>query len=297
MTKIIAIGECMVELRSRPDGAYARAFAGDAFNAAAYLKRSAPEFDVHFLTATGDDAISTAMREAWRAEGIADDLAFAIEGAHPGLYMINLDAAGERSFAYWRSASAARRWFACLQSSSGKSAFAGANLIYFSGISLAILPDAQRPRALALLSQARANGSRIAFDPNYRATLWETAELARTHIQEAMSIAEIVLPSLEDLETLNLTLPPNSECVVTNGAHGCMIHSGGAQIELRAPSVSAVVDTSGAGDSFTGAYLASRLRGEQPELAARNALSVAARVVTSAGALVPASISHPQSEP
>lgn len=285
----------MLELRSRADGAYARAFAGDTFNAAAYLKRTAPDFDVHFLSATGDDALSAAMREAWRAEGVADDLAFVIEGAHPGLYMINLDASGERSFSYWRSASAARRWLEAMQSRGGDLVLAGADLIYFSGISLAILPDAQRPQALALLAKARANGARLAFDPNYRAALWETREVARTCIEQAMAIADIVLPSRDDLDALDLETPSQAECVVTNGARGCTIFNGEHRMELCAPNIDAasVVDTSGAGDSFTGVYLAVRLHGATPEHAARDALAVAARVVTSPGALVPASISHP----
>ena len=295
MTKVIAIGECMVELRLRADGAYARAFAGDAFNAAAYLKRSAPEVAVHFLTATGSDPISAAMRDVWRAESIADDLAFAVEGAHPGLYMINLDAAGERTFAYWRSASAARRWFDAVQIHGGSSLLAGADLIYFSGISLAILTDAERVQALQLLSDARTNGALIAFDPNYRAALWNTQENARARIQQAMAIADIVLPSRDDLDALKLETPRSAECVITDGARGCTILNAGAQIEMRAPHVdkASVVDTSGAGDSFTGDYLAARLRGAAPEQAAQSALAVAARVVTAPGALVPASISHP----
>ena len=58
MTSAISIGECMVELRPVEDGHLRRSFAGDAYNTAVYLKRSAPDIDVAFLTATaevGDD--------------------------------------------------------------------------------------------------------------------------------------------------------------------------------------------------------------------------------------------------
>lgn len=296
MTRVIAIGECMVELRAREDGAYARAFAGDAFNLAAYLKRSAPNARVCFLTVTGNDPISAAMRAAWAKEGVDDALAFQVADAIPGLYMINVDAAGERSFTYWRSASAARRWFNTLNEYGGSAHLRDADLVYFSGISLAILPDEQRSRAIALIASAKAGGAKIAFDPNYRPSLWENRETAQLRLREAMAIADIVLPSREDLDALDLAPPASAESVITNGAAGCVIAAPGLHIEMPAPRVdaAAVKDTSGAGDSFTGAYLAARLQGAAPQQAAEAALAVAARVVTAPGALVPKHISHPQ---
>lgn len=301
MTCVIAIGECMVELRSRPDGSYARAFAGDAFNAAAYLKRSAPDIQVRFLTCAGADALSAEMRAFWRSEGVDDGLAFETSEAIPGLYMVNVDAHGERSFTYWRSASAARLWFEKLQAGGGARRLSEANLIYFSGISLAILPDEQRVEALDLIATARSSGAKIAFDPNYRAMLWESKALAHERLNAAMEGADIVLPSRDDLNALDLSTPADAECVITEGAQGCTIMGSFAHAELRAPPLdkSLVKDTSGAGDSFTGAYLGARLGGAPPPQAAEIALSVATRVVTAPGALVPSSISHPsgQSQP
>ena len=75
-----------------------RAFAGDAYNAAVYLKRSAPQLHVGFLTATGEDPLSRAMRDAFAAEGIEDTHAFTAKGREPGLYMIELDASGRAAF-------------------------------------------------------------------------------------------------------------------------------------------------------------------------------------------------------
>jgi 2-dehydro-3-deoxygluconokinase len=50
--------------------------------------------------------------------------------------------------------------------------------------------------------------------------------------------------------------------------------------------VVAPVDTTGAGDSFNGTYLAARLTGESPEAAARRAHAVAGKVIRHYGALV-----------
>jgi 2-dehydro-3-deoxygluconokinase len=48
-----------------------------------------------------------------------------------------------------------------------------------------------------------------------------------------------------------------------------------------------VVDTSGAGDSFNGAYLAARLHGQDPMEAAKAGLAMAAKVVAQPGAIIP----------
>jgi 2-dehydro-3-deoxygluconokinase len=83
-----------------------------------------------------------------------------------------------------------------------------------------------------------------------------------------------------------------SEVALTLGAAGCAIAAGEARLQLPGLGVERVIDTSGAGDAFNGAYLAHRLRGHSPDESAQAALRVAARVVTHAGAIVPASVSH-----
>ncbi len=164
MTSAISIGECMVELRPEADGRLRRGFAGDAYNTAVYLKRSAPDIDVAFLTANGDDSLSAAMIEAWRAEGISDRLCFRIPNSRPALYLIETDAKGDRRFHYWRGESPARQWFK-LALREGPGIFAGADLIYVSGISLAILSAEDRDGAIRFLKTLTP---RLAFDPNIR---------------------------------------------------------------------------------------------------------------------------------
>jgi 2-dehydro-3-deoxygluconokinase len=300
---VICIGECMVELRAAGADTFARAYAGDAYNTAVYLKRSLPDAQVQFLTGTGDDAISRAMREVWRAEGIDGALGFTVNGGSPGLYLIENDAQGERRFHYWRSNSAARRWFALLEDQD-EIALWGADVIYLSGISLAILSPAERAGAIELLRRVRPHVGRIAFDPNVRLTLWETAQAAASTIEEALSIADIALPSREDVRLLLGVDDPTEqidrlqrigvrEIALTLGAGGCLIADGDVRARLPAPHVTSIIDTSGAGDAFNGAYLATRLRGGSAAEAARSGLALGSRVVTHAGAVVPLSASHP----
>jgi 2-dehydro-3-deoxygluconokinase len=303
MTRIVCIGECMVELRAVGADTFARSFAGDVYNTAVYLKRSFPVAQVQFLTAAGDDAMSKAMRRTWSAQGIDDELAFSVEGGSAGLYLIETDAFGERSFQYWRKDSAARRWLALLEER-GESTLRGADIIYFSGISLAILNPDERAAAIEMLRRLRTQVGHIAFDPNVRLRLWQSPEVAAQTIRAAISACDIALPSTEDLAWLFSVDEPMrqidllmemgvSEVALTLGANGCAIADGELRTRLPGLSVERVVDTSGAGDSFNGAYLASRLKGCSPDKAAESALRVASHVVTHAGAIVPASVSHP----
>jgi len=306
LTRVICIGECMVELRAAGADAFARAYAGDAYNTAVYLKRSLPDAQVQFLTGTGDDAISRAMREAWHTEGIDDALAFIVNGGSPGLYLIENDAAGERRFHYWRSHSAARRWFALLEDRD-ETVLWGADVIYLSGISLAILSPAERTGAIELLRRVRPHVGRIAFDPNVRLALWETAQAAAATIEDALSIADIALPSTDDARLLfgvddpieqidRLQRTGVREIALTLGAGGCLIADGDVRTRLPAPRVASIMDTSGAGDAFNGAYLATRLRGGSAAEAARSGLALGSRVVAHAGAVVPFSASHPSDQ-
>ena len=302
--RAICIGECMVELRDAGQGLYGRGFAGDAYNTAVYLKRSAPQVEVSLMTATGDGSLSAAMRAAWAAEGVGADLAFEVSGAEPGLYMIELDAAGDRSFHYWRGASPARGWLRELAQAGGGERLAGAGLVFLTGVSLAVLPEVERAEAVSMLAALKGRVGRIAFDANIRPALWRDKDAARAAIAPMLRVADMVRFSRDDAAWLfgaggargqieALQAAGVRELVLTLDAEGCLLVADGAQTALPAPPTT-VRDTSGAGDSFNGAYLAARLQGAQPREAARAGLEVASRVVTWSGAIVPADISHPR---
>jgi len=298
MTRVTAIGECMVELSPTGPDALRQRFAGDAYNTAVYLKRSRPALEVGFLTVTGTDPLSLQMRQAWRAEGVDDGLAFVDPTRRPALYLIETDARGERRFHYWRSESAARGWLTALQADGGAERLARSDLIYLSGISLAILPPDQLEPAIDLLRGLGRAGARIAFDPNLRPVLWPSPAAAR-HVLEAMAgVADMVLPSRQDLQALlGLDDPRDQmealiglgvkEAALTAEADDCLVYDGRRIVALSPPPARAV-DTSGGGDSFNGAYLAARLTGSEPAGAAAQGLALAARVVEQPGALIPA---------
>ena len=161
----------------------------------------------------------------------------------------------------------------------------GADLVYLSGISLAILAPDERRDALTLLEELRGKVGKIAFDPNYRPALWRSRDEAAEIAREAVASSDIFLPSSEDVETLfgAEALPACAETAMTADGARCLVDGAWVTGEL-APRV---VDTSGAGDSFNGAYLAARLQGAAPQEAARAGLALAANVVGHAGAVIP----------
>jgi 2-dehydro-3-deoxygluconokinase len=294
MARVISIGECMVELAPAGPDLLRRRFAGDALNTAVYLKRTRPEVEVQFLTVTGADPLSLAMRDSWRDEHVDDALAFTDPVRRPALYLIETDASGDRRFHYWRSESAARGWLQALKAAGGASALKDADLVYVSGISLAILPPDDRTEAIALL--AGLKHVLVAFDPNLRPALWPSIEAARAVFEQMTEIADILLPSRQDMQDFYgeelsraqldiLTGLGAREIALTAEGDDCLIWDG-ALTALK-PPMARPVDTSGGGDSFNGAYLAARITGSSPVEAAREGLALAARVVEHPGALIP----------
>jgi 2-dehydro-3-deoxygluconokinase len=294
MTSAISIGECMVELRPVEDGHLRRSFAGDAYNTAVYLKRSAPDIDVSFLTATGDESLSNAMVETWRGEGISDKLVFRIPGERPALYLIETNAKGDRKFHYWRSDTPAKEWLRLLLATGGAETLNKADLVYISGISLAILGYDDRQAAIKLLGTLK---TKVAFDPNIRPALWKSMDEARHTFEDMVKQSSIVLPSRQDYQLLYDMNDPlqqiaftatltKVEIALTCDEDGCVLRIGDEVTALPTQAVK-VVDTSGAGDSFNGAYLAARLKGKPPQEAVKDGLALAAKVVAQPGALIP----------
>ncbi|ALZ84981.1 2-dehydro-3-deoxygluconokinase [Pseudomonas oryzihabitans] len=300
LTRIGLIGECMVELRTQADGQLAQAFGGDTLNAAVYLRRLLEdgEVQVDYLTAVGDDTLSQAMRARWREEGVSDERVRVLPGRLPGLYLIQTDADGERRFLYWRGEAAARECFDGADAQPLLTALAGYQVLYLSGISLAVLTDTGRERLFAALREARAAGTRLVFDNNYRPRLWPGVQAARTAYQRLLQLTDLALVTWEDDAALfgfadEAALFAQyaewgvAEVALKRGARSCLVQDRQGRQEVHGEAVARVVDTTAAGDSFSAAYLACRLQGGAPDVAARWGHRLAATVIQHPGALIP----------
>ena len=290
MATVACIGECMIELRELPDGRLARSWGGDTLNTAVYLARLGTPVD--YLTALGDDPWSGEMLAGWQAEGVGTARVPRLPGRLPGLYVIQTDAAGERRFSYWRGEAPARQLFDLPDTPALAAALPSYALLYFSGVSLSLYGETGRERLLTALAQARAGGSRVAFDTNFRLRGWRDLEEARAAFRQAIAAADIVLASREDLEPLfgpELPEPAGAglELVLKRPDQTCRVTAPGVDLVVAAEPVARVVDTTAAGDSFAAAYLATRLAGGDPAAAAAAGHRLAGAVVGHRGAIIP----------
>ena len=291
---LLCIGEAMAELRSNGPG-FAVGFAGDTFNTAVYCRRLLPEaLKVGFQTRIGTDPLSAGFLSLAESERI-DITAISRDPLHNiGIYSVQTDEAGERSFHYWRSDSAARQLY---QSADDLAAPGRAGIVYLSAITLAIITPAAREALLARLTDLRANGVRIAFDSNYRPRLWPDAATARDWVSRMWRITDIALPSADDERAL--FGDPDDAAVLGRlrdaGCRAGAVKSGAAGPRAIAedvpaghfPPASVVLDTTAAGDSFNGAFLAATILGHSETTAMHWGHRMASAVIGMPGAITP----------
>jgi 2-dehydro-3-deoxygluconokinase len=296
-TRVVAIGEVMIEMARGGDGRFAMSCGGDTFNTAVYLARAG--VDVAYATALGDDDYSNSIVSMAAAEGVNTDLMLRVPGRRPGLYTIETDSKGERRFQYWRGESPARELFELDAWSRIAESMLGARLIYFSGITLSLYTNSGLGRMFAIIEMARQQGAKVAFDGNFRPHGWK-GDLPRTRtvFMEALKRVDIALPTFDDEAVLWGDPSPEAtvermqafgigEVVVKNGPNSALVAAGGHLEHVPVPEVLNPVDTTAAGDSFNAGYIAARLAGENPAEAAAAGHKLAAEKVRHRGAIMP----------
>ena len=300
MIRVLCVGECMIEMRYLDASTARVSYAGDTYNTAVYLRRTADalglDLEVGYLTGLGSDEDSAAMRAAWADEGVVDRSVL-LDNLVPGLYTVRTDERGERRFSYWRNSSAARAlfrrsdWVDRVQ----------ADLVHVSGVTLQLATSTGRAALRERLAAVRTGGALVSLDTNYRPSGWSSTTEAARAMDAIADVADIVFATFDDeaamhqcrsaeeaaMRLARLGVP---EIVVKSGPDGVLVVSEGQTAHVPATPVDQPVDTTAAGDAFAGGYLAARLREDSPVSAARIAADVAAAVVSHPGAIVPATV-------
>jgi 2-dehydro-3-deoxygluconokinase len=296
-SRVVCVGEVLIEFARGSDGRFAIGCGGDTFNTAVYLARAG--IDAAFASAVGDDPYSDSILALAAAEGINCDLMLRAPGRLPGLYLVDTNATGAQQFHYWRDAAPACALFELPDWVRVSESLLGAKLIYFSGITLSLYSNVGLGRFLAVIEMARQKGIKIAFDGNFRPRGWK-GDLTRTRtvFMEALKRVDIALPAYDDEAVLWGDPSPEAtverlgafgiaEIVVKNGPNSALVCSGGRSEFIPVPEVVVPVDTMAAGDSFNAAYIAARLSGDGPSAAASAAHRLAGQVIRHRGAIMP----------
>jgi 2-dehydro-3-deoxygluconokinase len=294
----------MVELVPTDISECQQSFAGDTYNALVYAKRFENTLNCELFTAVGCDVLSSNMLKCWQLEGISTKNVIITPDHNVGIYAISTDLLGERSFDYWRNQSAAKHMMELYAEASFDLGLKKSDWVFFSGISLGILDDDSKQRLFTLLNDLKKQGCTIAFDPNYRDRMWESKAHAIEWLERAYDISNVVLPGLDDHRTLfghsttaeivqYCTQFDIDEIVIKAGSAGMQVY---CRDDLKAscPFTPAEkqLDSTAAGDSFAGTYLAARMCAQTPQNALEMADSVASQVVQHQGAILPLDVYH-----
>lgn len=295
---IIAIGEPLAEFVRREDIApdqgkfYIQGFGGDTSNATIAAARQGAS--TGYITALGDDPFAKGLIELWQSENVDTSAISLSQEAPTGIYFVDPVPDGHE-YTYFRKNSAAALMTA---EDLPLDYIANAKVLHISGISLAISHSA-RDMVFAAIKHAKANSTMVSVDTNLRLKLW-SLEDAQKAIHHAMQDIDIALPSYDDATLLTGLKDPDeiidfyqnlgAKIVALKlGGDGCRLAIGDKRHDIAPFSVTAV-DSTAAGDTFGGTFIAQLLKTDDAIQAAKYACAAAAICVTNYGAV--AAIPH-----
>ncbi|MFJ2937700.1 carbohydrate kinase family protein [Streptomyces sp. NPDC087219] len=275
-TPLAPATDTAAEIRTLPGGAGA--------NAACWAARSGCP-DVRVLGRVGTDAADWHER-ALRRAGVRPLLVPDAEAATASVIAL-VDSSAERTFL--TDSGAALRlspddWSAGLLD--------GVARLHISGYMFFAAPS--RETARLALRDAREAGVPVSVDP---ASAGFLAELGVDRFLAAADGAEVLLPNADEARSLTGHDEPERAAaelsrrfplvVVTLGAAGALVAEDGSVTARVTAPVVRPVDSTGAGDAFTGAFLAARLAGADPAKAAEAGCRAGSEAVTMIGGRPP----------
>jgi ribokinase len=287
MTRVVVLGDVMVDVVARLDGPVAPgsdsparvAFegGGQAANTAAWLGVAGA--DVALVGRVGADAAGRAAAEELRAFGV--DVRLAVDSGRPtGTCVVLVAADGERTM------------FPDAGANGGLAAgdlpedlLRAGDHLHVAGY--ALLRPGSHAGAESAIACAGATGMTVSVDPS------SSALLSPGGLRRLGKGVDLLLPNSSEASALSGLSDPAAaarslaesfpEVVVTLGERGALWTDGAEVVRVAAPGAE-VVDTTGAGDAFAAGLLAARARAAGRKEALESGCAMAARAVASTGA-------------
>ncbi|ESQ36317.1 hypothetical protein EUTSA_v10008196mg [Eutrema salsugineum] len=214
-----------------------------------------------FVGKLGDDEFGHMLAGILRQNGVNDKGINFDKGARTALAFVTLRSDGDREFMFYRNPSAD---MLLRPDELNLELIRSAKVFHYGSISLITEPC--RSAHMKAMEVAKEAGALLSYDPNLREPLWPSSEEARLQILSIWDKAQIIKVSDVELEFLtgNNTIDddaamslwhPNLKLLlVTLGERGCRYYTKKFHGTVEAFNVN-TVDTTGAGDSFIGAFL------------------------------------------
>lgn len=269
---------------------FKRGWGGDTSNFAVAVARLGGR--AGYLCRLGDDEFGRSFLDLWRREGVDASGVIVEKDSFTAVYFISLMEGGGHDFTYYRSNSAASRYTI---DDLDRDYIGNAKVLHSSGISLAV-SQSVREAVFEAVDLCRATGGIFSFDLNFRPKLWPV-NTARAVMEYALRRADLVFASIGDMKLL-YGMDDLHTCVeklrgfgvgtvvVKLGEEGCLVATDGASFHSPGIRVD-VVDTTGSGDAFDGAFVVGHMEGWSLEETADFANAVGALTATGYGAVAP----------
>lgn len=283
--RVVTIGETMALLDSTNVGPLQHAHtltvgvAGSESNVAIALRRLGT--DTTWIGKVGSDALGDLIVREIGAEGVRV-IAHRDPVAPTALMIKEHRTSTDTHVWYYRTSSAGSRLRA---EELDHSIIAGADLLHVTGISLALSPG-MADMVFDAVQIAKAAGTLVSFDLNFRSKLWSADDAAAAY-RRIIPLSDLVFAG-DDEAAIAVGGAPSpmilaerlvelgaGEAIVKLGHLGAVALAGGREYTRAAIPITPL-DTVGAGDAFVAGYLAERLLGEPTETCLTTAVTAGA---------------------
>ncbi|WP_455583029.1 carbohydrate kinase family protein [Dysosmobacter sp.] len=216
---------------------------------------------VAFIGKVGTDMQGQFLRDTIRQAGVDTSSLMMTDDYFTTLAFVTIDDRGERSFAFARKPGADTQLTA---DELDMELLRGTGIFHIGSLSMTNEPI--RTTTVAAIEAAKKAGAMISYDPNYRPLLWNSKEAAQVQIRSLLPYVDLIKISDDECEITTGYADPKAaaqdlraqgiSCVViTLGAKGAYLSANQGECLVGGYHSETVMDTTGAGDAFWGAFL------------------------------------------
>lgn len=261
MSKIVCIGECLVDVTPTQNG-YENRIGGAPYNVCACAVRLGVEG--YYLGKLGGDEYASFLLEKIKENGVKTDYVSIDKSLKTALARITLDEMGDRSFSFFRDNTADLN---LCENDIPDDIFEKGDILHFCSVALQNKSLMAHKKAVKL---AKSAGVVISFDVNIRQNLWDSLDECVATIKEFLPCADILKLSEEELDLIVgcdhgseqdkvaqvVSIASNAKLIIiTKGADGAVAYDRCLNVVYSPAQKVDVKNATGAGDNFIGAIL------------------------------------------